>query len=117
MHGSELLGTLAVLIAYQELGFSAFCRGCCWCFGFESERAMERCAVASTVTLVAVIAARTACDAGDQVGAALAPFRSALSLCSSFALMLSLLILSVEGRMASYGSPALRARHAASVGR
>eukprot|EP00937_MAST-01D_sp_MAST-1D-sp2_P005137 g5137.t1 len=98
VHDSALLGTVTVYAGYYLLGFSAFCAGCCWCFGFDSQNALERSAVASATIVAAVVAARGAASSRPWLARVLSPFRAPCSLCGAFVLMLALLILTLMAR-------------------
>ena len=108
VYQSSLLGSVTVCCGYYLLGFSAFCCGCCWVFGFDSEDALQRNAAASGILVALVVVTRSIAGAHPLLETALAPFRAACSLWGTFVLMLALLILSMLARLEHYDR---RGRH------
>jgi hypothetical protein len=92
-HDSELLGFASVVAFYAAIGFQVCAYGLCYVIGFESDSAMERCAVTSFVLLSSVGGARFL-NTSWSLGGHFAPFRSAVSVFGCIVLFLALLIMS-----------------------
>ena len=103
-YDSALAAFLATFAVYAVLGFSGACLGLCYCVGFRSERAIERCAATSALLLAArrrararpaliAAAARRLASALRRVSRA-AVFASPVAVVGALTLYLALLITS-----------------------
>mmetsp|Transcript_26806 Transcript_26806/g.43071 ORF Transcript_26806/g.43071 Transcript_26806/m.43071 type:complete len:520 (+) Transcript_26806:230-1789(+) len=89
---NSLLGTGAVLAAFNMIGFNAWAGDCCYALGFESKSGLVRSNIAAHLVLGAMIAAKWL--GSERVVAMLEPFRGGVSIFGTLTLFISQLITS-----------------------